>query len=139
MQAEFKPWSFPNHGTDKPGHLRDVKDILRNRHTTGRRTSGKKLYDGEYVAESDLCERAKRLVNKGLNVNIEKDSESMFSEEALQVKKEKLDQETNAMQEKLDSKKRPADDSSESEDDVPLSKRRALKAVRSPAARVAAA
>ena len=137
MQAEFKPWSFPNHGTGKPGHLRDVKDILRRRHTTGRRTSGKTIYAGEYVAESDLCERAKLLVNKGLHVKIEKDSDSMFSEEVLQVKQEKLVQETNAM-EKPDRKKRPADDSSDSEDDVPLFQRKGLK-VRSPAARVAAA
>ena len=137
MQAEFKPWSFPDHGSDKPGHLRDVKDILRNRHTTGRRTSGKKIYAGEYVAESDLCERAKRLVNKGLHVKIEKDADSMFSEEVLQVKQEKLVQEINAM-EKPDRKKPPADDSSDSDDDVPLCQRKGLK-VRSPAARVAAA
>ena len=137
MQAEFKPWSFPNHGPDKPGHLRDVKEILRRRHTTGRRTSGKKIYAGEYVAESDLCERAKRLVNKGLHVKIEKDADSMFSEEVLQVKQEKLVQEINAM-EKPDRKKHPADDSSDSDDDVPLCQRKGLK-VRSPAARVAAA
>ena len=137
MQAEFKPWSFPNHGTDKPGHLRDVKEILRRRHTTGRRTSGKKIYAGEYVAESDLCERAKLLVNKGLHVKIEKDSDSMFSEEVLQVKQEKLVQEINAM-EKPDRKKPPANDSSDSDDDLPLCQRKGLK-VRSPAARVAAA
>ena len=137
MQAEFKPWSFPNHGPDKPGHLRDVKEILRRRHTTGRRTSGKKIYAGEYVAESDLCERAKLLVNKGLHVKIKKDSDSMFSEEVLQVKQEKLVQEINAM-EKQDRKKPPANDSSDSDDDLPLCQRKGLK-VRSPAARVAAA
>ena len=61
----------------------------------------------------------------------------MFSEEVLQVKQEKLVQEINAM-EKQDRKKPPANDSSDSDDDLPLCQRKGLK-VRSPAARVAAA
>ena len=128
-QEHFKPWSFPDHGSTK-GADRDVKEILRRRHTSGRRTSGKKMYKRFTVAEADLCDAAKRLVNRGLHLNIDTEGEAKFSEEALKVKAEELDNKRKLE----DDRKEEMDSDSDSEDELPLAKRKAAQKVRRPVA-----
>lgn len=57
---------FPDHGKAHPGPLRDVKEILKNRYLSGRRTSAKDMYKDNVISEADMCDAAKRLVGKGL-------------------------------------------------------------------------
>ena len=121
LQAHFKKWSFPDHG-DLKGANRCVKDILRRRHTTGRRTSGQAMYKGLKVYAVDLCEEAKKLVNLGLHLNIDTEGEAKFSEEALKIKAEELDKKR-----KLEEEEPAEDDDSDADDDIPLTERAAAK------------
>ena len=121
LQAHFKTWSFPKHGLTR-GEDRDLKAILKRRHTSGRRTSGKKMYKRFSVAEADLSDEAKRLVNRGLHLNIDTEGEAKFSEEALKIKAEELDKKR-----KLEEEEPAEDDDSDADDDIPLTERAAAK------------
>ena len=123
LQAHFKTWSFPDHG-DVKGVNRCVKDILRRRHTSGRRTSGQKMYRGLKVPAVDLCEQAKRLVNRGLHLNIDPEGEAKFTDEALKVKAEELGLKRKLEQEADDGEEEEEEDE---EDDLPLAERAAAK------------
>jgi hypothetical protein len=133
LQAHFKTWSFPKHGLTR-GEDRDLKAILKRRHTSGRRTSGKKMYKRFSVAEADLSDEAKRLVNRGLHLNIDTEGEAKFTEEALKIKAEECDRKR-----KLEEEAPPPEDddsdaqicpNSSDDDDIPLIERAAAKAAK---------
>lgn len=133
LQAHFKTWSFPKHGLTR-GEDRDLKAILKRRHTSGRRTSGKKMYKRFSVAEADLSDEAKRLVNRGLHLNIDTEGEAKFTPEALKIKAEECDRKR-----KLEEEAPPPEDddsdaqicpNSSDDDDIPLIERAAAKAAK---------
>ena len=49
------------------------------------------MHKGNVISEADMCDAAKRLVNKGLPTRVDSSLESQFSAEALEANKVKLE------------------------------------------------
>ena len=125
---------FPYHGKAHPGPLRYVKEILKNRYLSGRRTSAKDMYKDNVISEADMCDAAKRLVGKGLPARVDTSLESQFSAEALEANKVKFEKKAKVAKDSSEE-----EDSDYSDEDLSVAELRAKMKGRKSAAAAAAA
>ena len=119
--------NLPDHGQTL-GKDRRWWTILRNRFPSGRRTSAKNMYKTQKMAFVDLCDDAKKLVAKGLPVNVDQEATAMFTADVLAVKEEELDQKVKDDRDKKAPRGRDAEvPSDSSNDDEELLSKRAKK------------